>query len=94
MNPTDSRLEFRLSIARLLSGDPESPAIRRITDIAWETSFQKKEARIESIEAFIGQNQSDEIMISGKSYDVLELIVSLSHYRRAAGYTGDTQGSA
>jgi len=49
----------------------------QLINLAWDASFKKKEERIALIEKFISERYK-----VNKPY-ILELVLSLSHYRRA-----------
>ena len=55
----------------------------QICHLSWEVSFISKEKRIERILGFIEKEKLINIKEQDKKIDILELILALSHLRRA-----------
>jgi hypothetical protein len=76
-------IEYQNDCIRFLKTNKDNLIAKKITELSWEISFDKKDMRIEKINKFIIENQCKTVIIEGTKYDTLELMISFSHFRRA-----------
>ena len=75
-------IAYRKDVKQILKIKKENTIVDKICLLSWKVSFMPKEQRIEEILLFV-KNSSDNIPKELQQYNILELILSLSHFRRA-----------
>jgi hypothetical protein len=80
---TTSYYQFKNDIERILNLKNKQELTEQICLLSWEVSFISKEKRIERILGFIEKEKLINIKEQDKKIDILELILALSHLRRA-----------
>jgi hypothetical protein len=70
---------FKEDTLRLLNNDPSAEPV---IQLAWDSSLVDKNKRIEMIEKQVAENGGT-VTLSGRDYDVMELVISLAHYKRS-----------
>ena len=75
--------QFKNDINRILDFKNRQELTEQICSLSWEVSFISKEVRINKILDFIKKEKLNKITDNRQEIDTLELILSLSHLRRA-----------
>jgi hypothetical protein len=75
--------QFKNDISHILNFKNKQELADKICLLSWEVSFISKEARINKILDFIKKEKLDKITDNHRKIDILELILALSHLRRA-----------
>lgn len=75
---------FRQDLARLLKSRCDNVILTAVAELAWDSSFMVKDDRVQAIQQFIEEAGIREVRLGSTRYDTMELVIALSHYRRAA----------
>ena len=75
--------QFKNDVVLILDLNDKQVLSEQICSLAWKVSFMTKSERINKIQNFIENNKLDYIIDNNHKIDTLELIISLSHLRRA-----------
>ncbi len=74
---------FKEDIKQILRLKENNSVIDEICLLSWKVSFMTKKQRIEEISTFMENNNSINTFKKLQQYNIFELILSLSHFRRA-----------
>ncbi len=75
--------QFKNDVILILDLNDKQDLSEQISSLAWKVSFMPKKERINEILNFIKNKKLDKIIDNKQKIDTLELILSLSHLRRA-----------
>ena len=75
--------QFRNDVKHILCSKVEDELIEQICTLSWEVSFMPKETRIKNIQFYIKSRNLDRIVNNNQKIDTFELILALTHLRRA-----------